>query len=682
MNKRHRGDSSGSLAATEQELLLTIKELSALIVSEKTKHPNEDPGSLALLGGYEEDDKAEEVAPPGKTVHFKAADPDNDFRLAEAKGVSVDGEAIRIDFDELRSTLRPPPTLLDEDENQSTPMPLAEAPQSTPTPTAEEKGQPRRVGQCRHSALDWYLPGDSPEVFRKPEPMDMPGRAAYLNARSKPSSLSVGVAKLLNRILGEVILTWPRQPSEVVEASLRLVNGFIFVHECVKPIYDKWLLVVQNGGRGTGDPRSANDLDYDQLGELISNNGDDLAGAAKARATHDQMLLKFLQLCKFVEAGGDSWKKYGFKAKVSPSLCEAIAFAAREKKEIQAYRQLGLEAYNNATWLRCQKAPAKELEKMKGKVIIESEEILRMGVQSGAFKEDECHMIDDSWTRICRPGPIGKTLEPIILWSPRTAKDFRPTEDKIFGAVLYGGDVRTNITSAYGQATVELAMNAMVNAIQSRENVKRHMITIGTLVKTSMGKTSTNGVSHDISIHVDAAGPQAREATRLKIQEQQSLRVEITRATPILQLRMFAYLEGFMPHYAERQMHVARTSGLVNRLGTPDTTAFASYGYAAAFHVDDDDTITEGWISGRSSNIQSDESNFAWADFKVLLELEQHTHWTWDAKHHHHGTSMNRLCAQKPNSWKTWAKHHPEDGQWSRANVITHATALAKKAGR
>ncbi|KAF4584813.1 hypothetical protein EYR38_002044 [Pleurotus pulmonarius] len=225
-------------------------------------------------------------------------------------------------------------------------------------------------------------------------------------------------------------------------------------------------------------------------------------------------------------------------------------------------------------------------------------------------------------------------------------------------------------------------MRNIVDSVMLRENIKRGMKNHGTMVKSFMGKTSTSGVTHSIPYPVGKASDNSRLKRLQAIKDQQSLRVEIARASPVLQLRMHSMLLGYMPHYAYEQLNVAEESGLVNRFGAPDTASFASYGYSASFHVDNDDTITEGWVSGRSNRIKPDESNFAWANFKLLVELEPNAHWIWDARAHYHGTSMNRLCAIHPSSWKTWAKNHPEDGQWSRANVITRSTALAAKDGR
>lgn len=77
--------------------------------------------------------------------------------------------------------------------------------------------------------------------------------------------------------------------------------------------------------------------------------------------------------------------------------------------------------------------------------------------------------------------------------------------------------------------------------------------------------------------------------------------------------------------------------------------------------------------------VKRDESNFVYASWKLIVELEDQAHWIWDARSDLHGTTLNRLCASQPGSWKRYAHKHPDKGQWSRANVITKAATAAAK---
>ncbi|KAL0960044.1 hypothetical protein HGRIS_011692 [Hohenbuehelia grisea] len=329
----------------------------------------------------------------------------------------------------------------------------------------------------------------------------------------------------------------------------------------------------------------------------------------------------FFDMLRLVKAKQNT-QAYGGLSMIPDALEQAIAASKRERLESAAYFQLGKEAFEKAVFIPCLRQVGslfeysqmltrsnisvtdETLNDMKGKVIIESTEIMDMGVASGAFTPKDCYIIDDTWTHICRPGSSGKEFESLVFWCPDSPDDHQPTEAKIFGYALYGADVCTNITSHYGQQAVETEMKNIVHSVQFRENIKQAMQTVGTMVKSSIGTVSTNGVTHSIPAHVDVLSPNARPATQTTIQEQQSLRVEIERAAPVLQNRMYMFLCGFMPHLAEQQLEVARSCNLINRFGAPNYSSFASYGYSAVFHTDNDDTVTEGWVSGRSANIK------------------------------------------------------------------------------
>ncbi len=79
--------------------------------------------------------------------------------------------------------------------------------------------------------------------------------------------------------------------------------------------------------------------------------------------------------------------------------------------------------------------------------------------------------------------------------------------------------------------------------------------------------------------------------------------------------------------------------------------------------------------------VSSDESNFFWADFNLLVELQENALWAWWAKDHFHGTTMGGLAveraagARKCQGWEELA-------QWTHVSVIPHqvlAAALRRK---
>lgn len=55
---------------------------------------------------------------------------------------------------------------------------------------------------------------------------------------------------------------------------------------------------------------------------------------------------------------------------------------------------------------------------------------------------------------------------------------------------------------------------------------------MGTLVKSTLGRQTTNGVLNQGEVKVDSAGPRARPETLAKIETQSSLRISLQRARP------------------------------------------------------------------------------------------------------------------------------------------------------
>ena len=67
---------------------------------------------------------------------------------------------------------------------------------------------------------------------------------------------------------------------------------------------------------------------------------------------------------------------------------------------------------------------------------------------------------------------------------------------------------------------------------RAHENLKRSMMNVGTLVKSTLGKQTVNGVLTQKDIKVPALGPNARRATVDKFGVLSSLRINIQQARP------------------------------------------------------------------------------------------------------------------------------------------------------
>jgi hypothetical protein len=67
-----------------------------------------------------------------------------------------------------------------------------------------------------------------------------------------------------------------------------------------------------------------------------------------------------------------------------------------------------------------------------------------------------------------------------------------------------------------------------------------------------------------------------------------------------------------------------------------------------------------------------------WGNYRLILELNQGSHWFWRSDTDAHGTTTNRIVMEHPGAWKTPARlKDEENAQWTRANTIPKAVADA-----
>ena len=71
------------------------------------------------------------------------------------------------------------------------------------------------------------------------------------------------------------------------------------------------------------------------------------------------------------------------------------------------------------------------------------------------------------------------------------------------------------------------------------------------------------------------------------------------------------------------------------------------------------------------------ESNFYYASYKLLIELDEGVLWTWNAVKHYHGTTANSLQLKKPNTWEKYAGKEPDTAQWTVVMVLPKAVTAA-----
>jgi hypothetical protein len=67
-----------------------------------------------------------------------------------------------------------------------------------------------------------------------------------------------------------------------------------------------------------------------------------------------------------------------------------------------------------------------------------------------------------------------------------------------------------------------------------------------------------------------------------------------------------------------------------------------------------------------------------WGNYRLILELNQGSHWFWRSNIDAHGTTTNNIAMRHPGAWKTRAQlEDEENAQWTRVNTIPKAVADA-----
>ncbi|THH29402.1 hypothetical protein EUX98_g4777 [Antrodiella citrinella] len=499
-----------------------------------------------------------------------------------------------------------------------------------------------------------------------------------------------GVRHIFVQIIGE----WPHEvtagPTEIADASQKLITSHTFYADVfrhhLRNMLNRQYNKTEKESRFCIDNIHAGEAQsqgYDMLELWQTLEKDDDVGTLVKQQLHET----FLAVASTRTVGKPS-KKYPTIQGTSQTLKDAIEYAKREAKESLYWKLLGQKCVANA----CQP----DASDLRGKFIAESPEIKQIAVESKACKASQVVVPNDSsWTRINKPPANTDSPVCVILYDDsQLSKDGEITDDAIVGLVVYNAETFTRHASEIDQNGVLLEAQANMQSCQFKDALKRSFHYTGSMTKSAAGTHSTNSVRTNAIPRLTALSaanapvthiPAPGNATAEKVHDesgilanQSSLRTAILKNKDIRQLHNFALLEGLSPSLAQKQMAIAKKAKLINRLGAPDTASFASFAYGAPAHNDSDDTVTMGWISSRSPKIQNDESNFFYSDFKVIVQFADNAHWVWNARDHFHGTSLSRLASRSPSAWKTYCKKDPLSGQWSRANVITHAVVNAK----
>ncbi|KAJ3529133.1 hypothetical protein NMY22_g9125 [Coprinellus aureogranulatus] len=338
----------------------------------------------------------------------------------------------------------------------------------------------------------------------------------------------------------------------------------------------------------------------------------------------------------------------------------------QEIRSLSALRRASLNKIKNgaqacgktSTFLGLKKLLPKEISEFTGKHLVETERLAELGKSHGAFSEGGyVNLAGRGFYRISAPDVEDppKHATAVVLWEKEDDNDDQPTSEKIIGAVVYSPELICKAFSPdeeYSEAEILLNRELLVE----KANVDRQrLVNGGKMAKgrgaqSIYGKAYTMKLPHDLEVHDG------------------NVRIPIQAGEAFIEARHEAFLEGFLPEFAALRKSAARKANLINKLGFPSVSTFATYGYAASPHSDKDVCPSSGWVVHRPPSLDRFTSNFVLTSHGVVIELAPNAFWFWRARDHEHGTTVNKdlITDPKLRYTKGYIQKNPDGAQWTQ----------------
>ncbi|TFK18405.1 hypothetical protein FA15DRAFT_660700 [Coprinopsis marcescibilis] len=341
------------------------------------------------------------------------------------------------------------------------------------------------------------------------------------------------------------------------------------------------------------------------------------------------------------------------KKAVPDCVEEMMKIGKARNVQLNTWRKAGKSFRNRATWVGLERVPQEKVQEMDKKLMVETQELLEMGLQSGLFFNDDQKgpnyiCLEGSMHRICAPKDQ-MAGSSIIFWTKNDADDTYPTSEKIFGGVVYNPECVAKELSP-DAVYVDREIKISNRLVGDKTGLDRpRLATLGKMAKGTGPQTTFNA---PYPIHVPA--------------DIGDIPTDLKHGGHDSDIRV--------PIKAEE---AAKLAGLLSPLGHPFLSNFVTYGYSASTHLDDDITPTSGWVTYRSRELNRNTSNFVWASHAVIVEMSSNMYWYWKADEDGHGTTVNIQNIKNPEAklTPTLIRNSAGDAQWTRVSVLSRAVA-------
>lgn len=109
-----------------------------------------------------------------------------------------------------------------------------------------------------------------------------------------------------------------------------------------------------------------------------------------------------------------------------------------------------------------------QVKEWLGKSMVEREQQVQTGIESGALKEDGYIRVDKLMNRICAPKPGELQEHSIILWTKESAKDEVKTWDKVVCPTSYSNITKSENLCRYSLEAWSMVWTNWTTSFRSR----------------------------------------------------------------------------------------------------------------------------------------------------------------------------------------------------------------------
>ncbi|KAJ3549391.1 hypothetical protein NMY22_g904 [Coprinellus aureogranulatus] len=310
----------------------------------------------------------------------------------------------------------------------------------------------------------------------------------------------------------------------------------------------------------------------------------------------------------FLSEGGDSTLFQKFKAYVhdapkrsKPIFIKEIAQEGQARSDnLRAAEKAGDKVWRiSTTIIRVDEIPEDQVNSLMKKYIVETPEDAKAGLESGVLKEGEYVVLGGNTNRLVAPDP-NRTDQAcgVTFFKRNHLQDNEVTANKIFAGVVYNPEKALECLGVKKEFNWEHVRMSQELLLQKTRLDHRRLNTTGKMTKGT-GPQLIFGYPYAVDFNGGVPLPDVDG-----LYGEHDVKIPIGHLDIFVKSMQEAFFQGFLPELASKHMAAAQEHALVNDLGFPNISFFATVDYCSSPHFDDDLCPTLGHCTHWSSNIR------------------------------------------------------------------------------